>query len=71
MRVSAAAQDVQLHWIRCVRAVQRWDVFSDVASGCKAPVERPGMKQLLDHAEAADTLVVWRADVLIGLSSMC
>lgn len=44
--------------------VERRDVFSDVTSGAKNAVERPGMKRLLDYAEAGDVVVVWRIDRL-------
>lgn len=64
-RVSTAAQDAQLQLDSLLSAgVQRRDVFSDVTSGSKAAVERPGMKKLLGYAESGDTLVVWRVDRL-------
>jgi DNA invertase Pin-like site-specific DNA recombinase len=40
--------------------VERRDVFSDVISGSRTAIERPGMKKLLEYAEAGDTVVVWR-----------
>lgn len=39
-------------------------MFSDVTSGSPTAVQRPGMKKLLDYAEAGDTLVVSRVDRL-------
>ncbi|MBU8867866.1 recombinase family protein [Paenarthrobacter aromaticivorans] len=64
-RVSTAAQDAQLQLVSLLSAgVQRRDVFADVTSGSRAAVDRPGMKKLLDYAEAGDTLVVWRVDRL-------
>ena len=64
-RVSTAAQDAQLQLDALLSTgVQRRDVFFDVTSGSRAAVERPGMKKLLDYAEAGDTLVVWRVDRL-------
>ena len=44
--------------------VQKRDVFSDVTSGSRTAIERPGMKRLLDYAEDGDTVVVWRIDRL-------
>ncbi|MFC5128320.1 recombinase family protein [Pseudoclavibacter helvolus] len=44
--------------------VQKRDIFADVTSGSRTAIERPGMKRLLEHAEAGDTLVVWRVDRL-------
>lgn len=44
--------------------VQKRDVFADVTSGSRSAIERPGMKNLLDYAEAGDTVVVWRVDRL-------
>ena len=64
-RVSTAAQDAQLQVDALVGAgVQKRDVFSDVTSGSRTAIERPGMKRLLDYAEAGDTVVVWRIDRL-------
>ncbi len=64
-RVSTATQDAQLQLDALLSAaVQRRDIFSDVTSGSKAAIGRPGMKKLLDYAEAGDTLVVWRVDRL-------
>ena len=64
-RVSTAAQDAQLQLDSLLSAgVQRRDTFSDVTSGSRAAVDRPGMKKLLNYAEAGDTLVVWRVDRL-------
>jgi DNA invertase Pin-like site-specific DNA recombinase len=64
-RVSTAAQDARLQLDSLLSAgVQRRDIFSDVTSGSRDAVKRPGMKKLLDYAEAGDTLVVWRVDRL-------
>lgn len=64
-RVSTATQDAQLQLDALVGAgVQKRDVFSDVTSGSRTAIERPGMKRLLDYAEDGDTVVVWRIDRL-------
>ncbi|PPF79663.1 invertase [Pseudoclavibacter sp. RFBJ3] len=64
-RVSTATQDAQLQLDALVGVgVQKRDVFADVTSGSRAAIERPGMKRLLEHAEAGDTVVVWRVDRL-------
>lgn len=44
--------------------VQERDIFADVTSGRKEAAARPGMGQLLEHATAGDTVVVWRVDRL-------
>ncbi|MDN5746684.1 MAG: recombinase family protein [Nocardioidaceae bacterium] len=64
-RVSTATQDAQLQLDALVGAgVQKRDIFSDVTSGSRTAIERPGMKHLLDYAEDGDTVVVWRIDRL-------
>lgn len=64
-RVSTTGQDAQLQLDALVKSgVQRRDVFSDVTSGSKTAIGRPGMRRLLDHAESGDTVVVWRVDRL-------
>ena len=64
-RVSTAIQDAQLQRDALAEAgVQRRDVFSDVTSGSRTAIERPGMKRLLDYVESGDTVVVWRIDRL-------
>lgn len=64
-RVSTSSQDAQLQLDALVAAgVQKRDVFSDVTSGSRAAVDRPGMKKLLEYAETGDTVVVWRVDRL-------
>lgn len=64
-RVSTGSQDSQLQLDALLSAgVQKRDVFSDVTSGSRAAVDRPGVRKLLDYAEAGDTLVVWRVDRL-------
>lgn len=64
-RVSTTSQDAQLQLDALVAAgVQKRDVFADVTSGSKTAIERRGMKKLLEHAEAGDTVVVWRVDRL-------
>lgn len=63
--MSTASQDAQLQLDALVAAgVQPRDVFSDVTSGSRAAVERPGMKKLLAYATPGDTVVVWRIDRL-------
>ena len=44
--------------------VQQRDIFADVTSGSKTAATRPGMRRLLDYAEAGDMVVVWRIDRL-------
>lgn len=39
-------------------------MFSDVTSGSRTAIERPGMKRLLDYVESGDAVVVWRIDRL-------
>src|SRR5690625_3119159 len=64
-RVSTASQDAQLQLDALVASgVQKPDVFSDVTSGSRAAIERPGMKRLMDYVEPGDTVVVWRIDRL-------
>ena len=64
-RVSTAGQDAQLQLDALVGAgVQKRDVFSDVTSGSRTAIERPGMKRLLDYAQDGDIVVVWRIDRL-------
>jgi DNA invertase Pin-like site-specific DNA recombinase len=64
-RVSTSSQDASLQLDALVNAgVQKRDVFSDVTSGSRAAIERPGMKRLLEYAEPGDTVVVWRVDRL-------
>ncbi|MEV8150156.1 recombinase family protein [Arthrobacter sp. NPDC080073] len=64
-RISTAGQDAQLQLDALLAAgVQKRDVFADVTSGSKTAIERPGMKKLLEYAEADDTVVVWRVDRL-------
>ncbi|MFL0458831.1 recombinase family protein [Brachybacterium paraconglomeratum] len=64
-RVSTATQDAQLQLDALLGAgVQKRDVFSDVTSGSRTAIERPGMKRLLDYVEEGDTVVVWRIDRL-------
>lgn len=64
-RVSTASQDAQLQLDALIDSgVQKRDVFSDVTSGSRAAIERPGMKRLLDYVEPGDTVVVWRIDRL-------
>jgi DNA invertase Pin-like site-specific DNA recombinase len=64
-RVSTASQDAQLQLDALVDSgVQKRDVFSDVTSGSRTAIERPGMKRLLDYVEPRDTVVVWRIDRL-------
>ncbi|MEW1857432.1 recombinase family protein [Pseudarthrobacter oxydans] len=64
-RVSTSSQDAQLQLDALVAAgVQKRDVFTDVTSGSKTAIERPGIKRLRDYAEEGDIVVVWRVDRL-------
>lgn len=64
-RVSTTGQDDRLQLDALLGAgVQKRDVFTDVTSGTRAGVDRPGMAKLLAYAEAGDTVVVWRVDRL-------
>lgn len=64
-RVSTASQDAQLQLDALVDSgVQKRDVFSDVTSGSRTAIERPGMKRLMDYIEPGGTVVVWRIDRL-------
>ncbi|PPF91312.1 invertase [Clavibacter michiganensis] len=64
-RVSTASQDAQLQLDALVKSgAQKRDVFADVTSGSRTAIERPGMRTLLEYAEDADTIVVWRLDRL-------
>lgn len=64
-RVSTVSQDARLQ-LDALRGagVETRDVFSDVTSGSRAAIKRPGMKRLLDYADDGDTVVVWRIDRL-------
>ena len=60
-RVSTAAQDAQLQRdALAADGVQQRDIFADVTSGSKTAATRPGMRRLLDYAQAGDTVVVWQ-----------
>lgn len=64
-RVSTAVQDAQLQLDALAGVgVEMRDVFSDVTSGSRAAIERPGMKRLVGYVETGDTVVVWRIDRL-------
>lgn len=64
-RVSTSSQDAQLQLEALIAAgVHKRDVFAEVTTGTKAAIERPGMKKLLEYADAGDTVVVWRVDRL-------
>lgn len=64
-RVSTASQDAQLQLDALAGVgVEARDVFSDVTSGSKTALQRPGMRRLLEYATAGDTVVVWRVDRL-------
>lgn len=64
-RVSTPTQDAQLQLDALIAAgVHRRDIFSDVTSGTRAAIERPGMKKLLEYADEGDTIIVWRVDRL-------
>lgn len=64
-RVSTTSQDARLQLDALAGVgVEVRDVFSDVTSGSRAAIQRPGMKKLLEYAQAGDTVVVWRIDRL-------
>ena len=64
-RVSTTSQDARLQLDGLMAAgVEARDVFSDVTSGARAAIKRPGMKKLFDYATEGDTVVVWRIDRL-------
>lgn len=64
-RVSTVSQDARLQLDALTAAgVEPRDVFSDVTSGARTAITRPGMKKLLDYADGGDTVVVWRIDRL-------
>ena len=59
--MSTVSQDARLQLDALgATGVEARDVFSDVTSGSRAAVQRPGMKRLLEYAEPGDTVVVWR-----------
>lgn len=64
-RVSTSDQDARLQ-VDALReaGVLEEHVYSDVTSGAKSIVQRPGMKQLEKYARDGDTIVVWRIDRL-------
>ncbi|GAB3555512.1 recombinase family protein [Arthrobacter tumbae] len=64
-RVSTSTQDAQLQLYALIAAgAHKRDIFSDVTSGSRAAIERPGMKKLLEYADEGDTIIVWRVDRL-------
>ena len=64
-RVSTKSQDAKLQVDALVKSgVQERDVFSDITSGSRTAISRPGMKKLLEYAKPGDTVVVWRVDRL-------
>lgn len=64
-RVSTTSQDARLQLDALHEAgVEARDVFSDVTSGARSAIKRPGMKKLLAYAAEGDTVVVWRIDRL-------
>lgn len=64
-RVSTNSQDARLqHDALTGAGVEARDVFSDVTSGSRTAIQRPGMKKLLEYAAEGDTVVVWRIDRL-------
>ncbi len=64
-RVSTSNQNarLQLDALKSVGVEER-DVFADVTSGSRKAKDRPGMRRLLEYADAGDTVVVWRVDRL-------
>ena len=64
-RVSTVSQDARLQLdALVVMGVEERDIFSDVTSGSRVAMKRPGMKKLLEYATEGDTVVVWRIDRL-------
>lgn len=64
-RVSTANQDARLQVDALLKeGVLEGDLFTDVTSGRRTAIDRPGMKKLLECAEEGDTVVVWRVDRL-------
>jgi len=64
-RVSTAAQDPQLQINALIEdGVLAADIYSDVTSGGKVALDRPGIRGLLARAEPGDTIIVWRIDRL-------
>lgn len=64
-RVSTAGQDAQLQIDSLVSAgVEPRDIFSDVTSGSRTAIDRPGMSRLLEYAAPGDAVIVWRIDRL-------
>ncbi|MGF0118984.1 MULTISPECIES: recombinase family protein [unclassified Pseudoclavibacter] len=56
-RASTASQDAQLQLDALLGVgVQKRDVFTDVTSGSRTAIERPGMKRLLERAEVVARL---------------
>lgn len=56
-----SSQDAQLQLDALLKdGVQKRDVFADVTSGSRTAIERPGMKKLLEYAEAGDTVNLLR-----------
>lgn len=64
-RVSTSSQDARLQVDALLGGgVEDRDIFSDVTSGSRTAIKRPGMKKLLEYAVKGDTVVVWRIDRL-------
>lgn len=64
-RVSTSSQDARLQIDALIGGgVEERDIFSDVTSGSRSAIKRPGMKRLLEYAVEGDTVVVWRIDRL-------
>lgn len=64
-RVSTTSQDARLQLDALLMAgVEARDVFSDVTSGSRKAIVRPGMARLLEYATSGDVVVVWRIDRL-------
>lgn len=64
-RISTAIQAAHLQTDALLElGIRELDIFSDVTSGSKTAVDRPGMKKLFDYVREGDTVVVWRIDRL-------
>ncbi|MFF3140483.1 recombinase family protein [Streptomyces sp. NPDC057927] len=67
-RVTEASTSIERQDEACREEVRRRKgsvvgVWTDEGvSGAKAPLERPGMKELLEHVTGMDALVVWKID---------
>lgn len=64
-RASAGSQYARPQLDALIAAgVESQDVFSDLTCGANGAPDRPGIRRLLECAEAGDTVVLWRIDRL-------